>query len=150
MARDDHKLSFAGSEEAASPAFHVAPLIDIVFLLICFYLLVAQLTSNQKDPSVQLASMANPVAQPEGPAELVVNLRDDGVLTVGGRPVSLPGLRAMLMRESHRAGRADQALTVAIRADRRQQFGRLNDVLAVCRQASVRTLIIRATRSEPK
>ena len=137
-------MSFASPDEDRAFAIQVAPLIDIVFLLICFYLLVAQLIGSQKDPSVQLASMSDQVLAAEAPAELVINLRDDGTVTVGGRPVRMSGLRALLADEKSNAAQAGQRFSVVVRADRRQRYGKLDEVLRLCRQAGVGKLIFRA------
>lgn len=142
------KIQFASAEQDSGVIIHVAPLIDIVFLLICFYLLVAQMISNQKDLSVQLPAMANPVIRQEAPAEFVINLRHDGIITVGGQRISLSALRTMLADQVDGANRTKRTFSVVVRPDRRQRYGRLNEIFEVCRQSGVRTLVFRAAEKD--
>ena len=150
MKPSSRTVGFVSPEPRSGVTVHVAPLIDIVFLLICFYLLVAQLISDQKDPSVELASMANPALRSETPAEMVINLRHDGAVTVGGRTVSLPALQAMLSDQLAAAGHAGETLHVVVRADRRQQYGKLDEVLKTVRRSGITQIVFRTVRTVRK
>ena len=141
-------ISFAPKEELndqASP-FQMAPLIDIVFLLICFYLLVAQFVSSQDDASVQLPIVTASQGQPEAPAEIVVNVRSDGKLIVEGQSLSLVKLRNLLLDRKLKV--EPDTLRVVIRTDRRELFGRLDEVLQTCRKTGLKQVIFRAVSSE--
>lgn len=138
-------LQFGGTAARAEASVQMAPLIDIVFLLICFYLLVAQLITTQSDPAVQLPTMTSPLAATEQPAEVVVNLREDGTVLVNNQPLSLDALRAML---SASLADSDQPLRVVIRPDRRQRYQRLGEILAICRELNVAQVILRAQGGE--
>lgn len=124
----------------------VAPLIDLVFLLICFYLLVGQLVVHQKDPTVRLAEMTTPLASAESPAELVINLRQDGHITIAGQDVPEADLPGIVSAELTRAAKADQPPRIVIRADRRQSFGRLDTLLKICRKAGVSQVVFRSEK----
>ena len=149
----DHKtrtVSFAPSEgdsEQALP-FKMAPLIDIVFLLICFYLLVAQFVSTQDDASVQLPVIAASQGQPEMPAEVVVNVRSDDELIVEGQSLSLAELRSLLLSRKQKMG--SKTLRVVVRTDRQQRFGKLDEVLQTCRQAGLKQVIFRVVAEEER
>ena len=126
----------------------MAPLVDIVFLLICFYLFVAQLISGQKDHTVELPVMISPAARAELPAELVINLREDGTVTVGGRAIALSELPAIVMGGTGGHGKTTGPVRVVVRADRRQPFGNLDEVLAICRQSGVTLVVFRTRQGE--
>ena len=148
MAQEPRTIELAGAAEPAGVEIQMAPLIDIVFLLICFYLLVAQLIEHQEDPAVVLPAMASPGLRKEDPAEFVINLRQDGVVVVGGRPTDLPALRALLAGQLNQARQAGQPLRVVIRADRRQRYGKLDEVLKACRGAGVRQIVFRTLEKD--
>ena len=131
-------IRFGADVEQAGTSTQMAP-------LICFYLLVAQLITTQSDPAVQLPTMTSPLAAREQPAELVVNLREDGHVIVGGQSLTLDAFRATLAAD---LARADQSLRVVIRADRRQSYRRLHELLDVCRNLDVRHVILRAQGGE--
>ena len=141
-------IRFVAEAPAEPPGVQVAPLIDIVFLLICFYLLVAQLISTQKDPAVQLPAMSSPAGRQESPAEFVINVRRDGAVAVGGRAVALGELRGMLSEQSARAVEAGRPLRVVVRADRRGSAGQLDAVLQACREAGLRTVVFRSEKKD--
>jgi len=139
-------LCFVPDPPPSERFLQMAPLIDIVFLLICFYLLVSQLMTRQKDPQVELPVMANPVTRQERPAEFVINVRADGTVVVDGRATSLAGFRAELARRLERALARDLPLRVVVRADRRGRFAELDEVLQSCRQAGVAKVTLRTQR----
>ena len=141
-------MQFIPAEPPREVDIQVAPLIDIVFLLICFYLLVSQLITTQKDPSVVLPVMASPAAVSEQPAELVINLRNDGAIVIGGRSVSLAVMRSLLAEQIARCRKKNETLRVVVRADRRQRFGKLDDILRAARQAGAKQVVFRARKGE--
>jgi biopolymer transport protein ExbD len=142
MLETSEALNFA-SPPRRRVAIRMAPLIDIVFLLICFYLLVAELIRSQKDPTVALPAMAHAAAGEEVPAEVVVNLRADATVTVNGVEVA-ERLTRLLRAERAKAARTSQPFRVVVRADRRQRFGRLDEVLVACKRAGLATIVFRA------
>ena len=137
-------FDFSPPRRGRPAALQMAPLIDIVFLLICFYLLVAQLIRTQKDPAVDLPVMVYASSAAEAPAELVVNLRADGSVTVGGRAVADGELPRLIHAELARAVEAGTPLRVVVRADRRQRYGKLDELLRLCKQAGLSKVVFRA------
>jgi len=140
MSETTRTIRFGADAEPVEAQVQMAPLIDIVFLLICFYLLVAQLISTQSDPQVQLPTMNTPLAAQQQPAELVINLRQDGGLIVNNESLTGESLREVL---ADSLARAAEPLRVVIRADRRQEYRRLHEVLEICRDVNVPTVILR-------
>ena len=137
-------FNFVADTPRDAAGLQVAPLIDIVFLLICFYLLVAQLTTEQKDASVELPAMAKAALAVERPAEIVINLRRDGGVVVGGRTIDNEGLQTLLAGAVADSRRSGQPLRVVLRADGRQRSGNMNRVLDTCRRMGVRQIVFRA------
>lgn len=143
MIQEPGKLQFSAPESPGDVALQVAPMIDIVFLLICFYLFVGQMVSSTHDSAVNLASMTNQIAAAEMPAELVVNLRQDGKVTVEGREVSPGSLSALLREQVSLASGNKQVLRVVVRADKRQRYASLDDVLKTCRDCGIDAVVFR-------
>ena len=63
------RLDFTEAAPDAARGLQVAPLIDVVFLLICFFMLASQLIQYQKDPAVELPVMANAKGAGEQPTD---------------------------------------------------------------------------------
>jgi biopolymer transport protein ExbD len=137
-------MSFTRAQPREAPGLQVAPMVDCVFLLICFFTFTNQLIQSQKDPAVELPVMASPLAATELPAEITVNLRRGGAVTVGGATVSLGDLAALLAASARRAEAERQPVRVVVRADRGLAFARLDDVLDVCRKAGLPMVVFRA------
>ncbi len=141
-------LSFNLPEPRARLGIPLAPLIDIVFLLNCFFMLATELIQHQVDPRVELPRMTAPVTPIEAPAELTVNLRLDGLITVNGAQVPLREIPALLSGQAARSARAARPFRVVLRADRRQQFARLDEVLQACQEANLHQVVIRAREGD--
>lgn len=126
----------------------MAPMVDIVLLLICFYLLVAKNIQDQDDPDVKVPVVTADIARDEMPAEMVINVYQDGRLSLNARPTDLEALEATLATERDAAARRGAALAVVVRADRRQSFGLLDEVMTACRRAGLTQVLLRAATKE--
>lgn len=127
------------------PAFakiNVTPLIDVVMVLIVFYLIVGKLASARQ-PGVDL-----PVAQ-AGQSEqhggLVINIvarEGASAIVIDGRDVAPATLTDAL--KSRLA--ATPGLPVQIRADRRLKYASIQPVLDSCRDAGLSTVRLATER----
>ncbi len=139
-------LSFTTSDaDEGRPQIGMAPLVDIVLLLICFYLLVMQSMQARTDDKILLPEMVNNQTSELQPAELVININVDGDVTLNGRAVNIDDLPNVLTTERLRAAEAGQAINAVVRADGRQQFGVMDQALNACREAGLGIVTIRAT-----
>ena len=118
-----------------SPAsIELAPMIDMVFLLLIFFLVAT--TFHQEEREIQIAL---PAAQAAGPIssalrEIIVNVDEQGGVIVGGREISLDDLSQMV-RE---AVELNPERKVTVRGDRRTVYDNVVNVLDVCKLSGVR------------
>jgi biopolymer transport protein ExbD len=138
------KVNFNVPDRGDDLPIQIAPLIDIVFLLICFFMLTTQLVKSQIDAAVQLPVMSSQQAMQESPAEIVINLREDGALLVGGVEMAIDALVPYLTERHTRAESKRELLRVVVRADKRLRFGELEDVLNACRQSGLAVVVFRS------
>lgn len=144
-------LSFLNDQVGdAGPRIGMAPLVDIVLLLICFYLLVMQSMQARTDDQIILPMMANNQTSELTPAELIVNITAEGVMSLNGLAVEPRELRGLLQREQQRVADTGQGLNVVLRADGRQRYRMLDAAMKACREAGLSTVTIRATEGRPK
>ncbi|MCC9605047.1 biopolymer transporter ExbD [Blastopirellula sp. JC732] len=96
-------------------ALNITPLIDVVFLLLVFFMVMTRF--DEEDYKLDVALPAASEAQPliAQPRELIVNIDADGKYHVRGDFVTLEQLENMLQQTA--ANNPDAA--VIIRADRR-------------------------------
>ncbi len=115
------------------PGIQLAPLVDVLLLLLIFFLLTwnAARTENELDVKVPKASAAKEQSRPIG--DVVVNVKSDGNVVVNRRTLSGPELQELLSGLVQLD--ADQA--VVIRGDEAGQYKNIIDVLNICSQAGV-------------
>lgn len=122
-------------------SINLTPLIDIVFLLIIFFMVgtrFSELDESERDINVQVPMVASASTLTPAPPRKVINVRQDGTILVDNQPVSLPQLQQRLAE-----GKAQyQKLGVVIRGDGNSLHQQVTDVIATCRAAEITDLNI--------
>ena len=102
-------------------SFQLAPMIDIVFLLLIFFLVTYQITEQEKDTRVSVPTSTQGSQEARVSNEIVVNLTKDGIITINNEVYTKDQLREMLERimENAKIAGQDQAdqQPVRIRCD---------------------------------
>jgi biopolymer transport protein ExbD len=78
MASKKHRYSGAGDEESK---VDMSPMIDMVFLLLIFFIVNATAIIVETDPLVMPPIAADSKKQEDGRGRIVVNVREDGTFT---------------------------------------------------------------------
>ena len=99
---------------------NMTPMIDIVFLLIIFFMTVSQVSEANRE---QLALPQQPGSQDQKPSLLTINFTPEGEIVVGGAIYELSELIALVADELVRLGDDPTRLTVVLRADRQVTSG---------------------------
>jgi len=150
------------SEMKADP--NLTPLLDVVFQLITFFMLVINFSSENYDQRVRLpvAGSARPIEEPRQVSEdrLVLNVDRDGHLLMGGEAQPLHQAietikhQAQLIRINLKVSKvkldASGSLptTIILRADKDTSFSSLNGVIKACESQGFRKFALKAmTRS---
>ncbi len=115
------------------PQLNLTPMIDVVFNLIIFFMVGTRFADLERQLDVQLPSVSSAQPLTRAPDEIVINIRNDGVVIVEQQELSLDDLELRL-REA-RTRYADQA--VLIRGDGRGIYQSVMDVLAICHRAEI-------------
>jgi biopolymer transport protein ExbD len=113
----------------------LTPLIDIVFLLLIFFLVATRFSEEEREMNVQLhdASEAKPLTSK--PRELFINIDEKGRYYVTGKIVTLPQLDPILQAAwINNPGRA----SVVIRADKRVTWQYVVGAMNACNKAKIR------------
>ena len=115
------------------PGIQLAPLVDVLLLLLIFFLLTwnAARTENELDVKVPKASAAREKSAPIG--DVVVNVRADGNVVVNRRTLTGPELTELL--KSLVQLNSEQA--VVIRGDEGGAYKKIIDVLNICTEAGI-------------
>ncbi|MFT6179216.1 MAG: biopolymer transport protein ExbD [Paracoccaceae bacterium] len=130
--------------------FQLAPMIDIVFLLLIFFLVTFQITEQEKDINVAVPTTSEGTQEARVANEIVVNLTSDGKITISGEVYTKVELRQKLERiveasNLANAGGGDQQ-PVRIRADGNGMNQQLFEVMDEITKAGIWNIRF-ATRS---
>jgi len=112
---------------------NLMPLVDVVFLLLIFFLAATTFANDEVELDLRLPEAKSGEAG-EAQRQLIINIAPDGALTMGGRAVTLEALRQKLAAASRR--KRDQS--VLVRGDKDAQFGLGMQVLDMCRLAKIK------------
>ena len=139
---------------------NLTPILDMVFQLITFFMLVINFKSAELDLSLKLpvVGSARPVNTEGRVGLLVLNVDRTGTLRVYGRPIQdvdayirSEAIASMLSSHLTTQDVAEgQALptTVVIRADRATPFRMLNRVIKACQDNGFRNFALKAIERE--
>jgi biopolymer transport protein ExbD len=118
----------------ALESLSLTPLIDVVFLLLIFFLVATRFAQDDRELPVQLPSASSAVPMTMEPAELVVNVDASGQYMVQGERVTLERMESIL-----RKAVADNPINqlVIIRGDRNVAFQSIVSVMDLCTKVKV-------------
>ncbi len=119
--------------ESAAPTIELTPIIDMVFLLLIFFLVATTFHQTEREMQIML-----PAAQAAGPIstalrEIVINVDENGGIIVSGQTMDAEGLRALVAKAT--ANNPQQKVT--IRGDRRVVYEAIALVLDICKGAGI-------------
>ncbi|MEZ5278371.1 MAG: biopolymer transporter ExbD [Opitutaceae bacterium] len=120
--------------------FQMAPMIDMVFLLLVFFMCVSSLAQATKTVPVELPESGESEVPDDLSNRGIVSVMRDGSVFVGASPVTLDRLGSRLRSELGR----QPDLKIQVRADGDAPFSVIKPVLKICGEAGA-TEIIYAT-----
>ena len=126
---------------------NIASLIDVVFLLIIFFMTVSQVSRSEAE-NLELPKAVQ--SQPDDKSQLkrlVVNVRQDGLIVMFDSELSLEAAEKLLVDEMTQYGREN--IIVLIRADRQTDWQQVAAVMQICTNngiARVRVAVIETTK----
>jgi biopolymer transport protein ExbD len=125
----------------------IAPLIDVVFLLLIYFMVTASLVKKEADLSFMLPVPPDPSAQipPSPPIEVLIEVTDDGNIMIEGmvfgqESSNLDDLIGQLMQLKAAAQTSQSELIVNILPSDKALHGRIIMVMDACAAANVKNL----------
>ncbi len=113
----------------AVEALNLTSLMDVVFLLLVFFLVASRFAQEDRELPVQLPSASSAMPMTAEPQEIVVNIDEQGRYFVNGQFLDRDALKQALQKAS-----LDNpfTLSVIIRGDRNVPFQFVVDVMDLC------------------
>lgn len=132
---------------AGGVTINMTPMIDVVFLLIIFFLVSSHLAKQENNLQLDLPVARNGQSNDTDRPTLVINVNADGEWLLGSIPVEFESLVAVLeSRNLDSGGR----LQVRIRTDANVPYERFQPLLLACARARVPEPIFAVYESNPR
>ncbi|MDA8744159.1 biopolymer transporter ExbD [Rubripirellula amarantea] len=127
-------MAFKLKRSSVASTLSLTPLIDVVFLLLIFFLVTSEFEDEERRLDIVLPSATSAVPMISKPREVVVDIDSAGDIFLGGKLTALADLQQLLEKAV-----ADNptSQTVVIRADRQAAFQPVVSVMDVCNRTGV-------------
>jgi biopolymer transport protein ExbD len=106
----------------------MTPMIDVVFLLIIFFMTAARF-AEQTRADLELPKEAGEQEEAAAEAGVVVNIDAEGRISIAQRELDLAGLAALIQEEIDVAGTGAVGFKLTLRADERADAKHLNEII---------------------
>lgn len=121
------------TESLEEPQLNLTPMIDIVFLLIIFFMVGTRFTEIEQQYDIELPKATAVQPLTARPDAMVINVARSGDIRVAGKLLSLPELESQLKT----AREAYNEQTVLIRGDGAGIYQSIIDVMDACHRVQM-------------
>jgi biopolymer transport protein ExbD len=126
--------------------FNMTPMIDVVFLLIIFFLVSSHLAKQEVQMPLPLPTAISGAPPAEtAPRRVTINLLGDGRLMLAGKPIESGELQQRLAAARVESG---TDVEVRIRSDRQVPYRDVEKILLACARAGVWNVAFAVFRPE--
>ena len=138
-------MNFRKRKKSALPAFQLTAMMDVIFLLLCFFITTSVFSQWEYEVSITLPTAKSDKIPERLPGEIILNIDGDGKITLNQQELSIDVLREKLKKiSSFYPGQP-----IVLRADKDTKYENLMRVIDTCRQADIWNFSL-ATREEEK
>jgi biopolymer transport protein ExbD len=150
MASSKLRSAATGKEDECN--VDMSPMIDMVFLLLIFFIVNATAIIVKTDPQVKPPIAANAQKQKSGEGRIVVNIREDGTFTAEDFNVILPddvAIKDMVDKERQRLETLGQKPKLHLRGDKDSVFRYSRTVIRAAAAAKVDEVVFAVFVKQP-
>jgi biopolymer transport protein ExbD len=133
------------SRQPESANMQLAPMIDIVFLLLIFFIVTWQFTRSETELKVSVPTAEEGADPSRQRGEIIINIMAEGDIRVEGITVNLEELHEKLAT----IARQYENQPVRIRGDGGVPYQRIVEVIDTCQKAGVWNISFATQRPEP-
>jgi biopolymer transport protein ExbD len=125
------------------PELEIAPLIDMVFLLLIYFMVTASLVKSEGDLGIKLPGVVQQKVEVDMPDEQIIEVRENGRIYLNGREFGdvhsqeLPELVYTLQRYKVASRASKNKALITIWADDEAKHQRVVDVMNACADAGI-------------
>jgi biopolymer transport protein ExbD len=137
-------MNFRGSISPPPPSVQIAPMVDIVFLLLIFFLVTWNFSRNETELEVKVPKAREGKETRRAVGEVILNVKADGTILMNRRTMDSQALMETLTKIVSLY--PDQA--VILRADENTDYRHVVDVLDACRRANIWNVAFATSRQQ--
>ncbi len=126
-------MNFRRNSRSRAASVQMASLMDVIFLLLCFFVTSSVFSQWETEISIALPTAKSSTVPGRMPGEIILNVAADGNVTVNGQKLSLAEVTERLTR----IAKLYPGQPVVIRADKTTKYESLVSVIDACRTADV-------------
>ncbi len=126
-------MNFRSRLRPESVGFQMAPMVDIIFLLLCFFIASQIFAQWETALDITLPTARSAELPRRMPGEVILNLRADGEVVVNNQRLDNEQLGSLL----NRLAEVFPGQPIVLRADTATPYGEVVRVLDLCRQADI-------------
>ncbi len=123
----------AAKESGPGVSVEMTPMIDMVFLLLIFFLVATTFHQTEREMQIALPFAASAAPISSMLQELIVNVDKDGKIILGGRAIGPERLQERVTQ----AVAANPEQKVTVRGDRSVAYAHIVTVLDICKVAGI-------------
>ena len=121
------------SQKPALPGFQITPMLDVVFLLLCFFVATSVYSQWESAMDIQLPTADTSGVPDRLPGEIIVNVDESGAIRVNERVLSPDEL----LRRCRLLAKQFPGHPIVVRGDKRTSYDNIMRVIDICRKADI-------------
>jgi biopolymer transport protein ExbD len=125
--------------------FQMAPMIDIVFQLLIFFIVTGQLSKSETELDVSVPTTAEGADPQRVQGEKIINVLADGRVIVDKTPLSQEELFVMMQKLSE----LYKNQPIRLRADAKTEYQHVINVISTCTKAGIWNISFATQRPQP-
>ena len=137
-------MNFRGSIQNNAPGFQIAPMVDIVFLLLIFFLVTWNFSRSETELDVKVPKAREGKETRRAVGEVIINVKTNGAVVMNRRQMNPTELQDTLQKIASLY--PDQA--VILRGDENTDYRHVVEVLDICRRANIWNVAFATSRPE--
>jgi biopolymer transport protein ExbD len=144
----------APQEASADAGFQIAPMIDVVFVIMLFFMVMAGAVKVEHELKTTLPGNAETAKETELPDEVTIGVSESGEVTLNEDPVGPPGDKQLdnLYNQMKQMGQAAEQsktkLLITLQAEENARYERVINVLDCLAKANITNVTFAVADSE--
>ncbi len=144
----------APKEAPADAGLQIAPMIDVVFVIMLFFMVMAGAVKVEHELKTTLPGNAETAQETELPDEVTIGISETGEVTLNEDPLGAPqdkvleGLYSQMVQMRKAAEQAKTKMLITVQAEEAARYERVMNVLDVLARAEITNVTFAVSETE--